>query len=150
MAEIESRLQGTSLSDLSDHTVGLIPPPPAPPMPVPVAPPPPPGPPPMPNLFSGATHYPFFIICSLLLNEDDRIGIKKYVDLSFSGTTSIAGVAGDNINGQFGSALPTSAVRKNVPKSANPLKSFNWSKLPDCKVRYLIYEFYQFSIHQIE
>merc|ERR1719361_2722014 len=102
LAEIESRLQGTSLSDLSDHTVGLVPPPPAPPMPVPVAPPPPPGPPPMPNLFSGST--------------------------------SIVGVTGDNVNGHFGSALPASAVRKNVPKSANPLKSFNWSKLPDCKV----------------
>ena len=68
LAEIESRLQGTSLADLSEHNVGLIPPPPAPPMPVPVAPPPPPGPPPMPNLFSGTTHYPFFITCFLLLN----------------------------------------------------------------------------------
>ena len=24
--------------------------------------------------------------------------------------------------------------KKNVPQSSNPLKSFNWSKLPDCKV----------------
>ena len=76
--------------------------------------------------------------------KDDCIRIHKYVDCSFLGTTSIVGVAGDSINGQFGSALPTSAVRKNVPKSANPLKSFNWSKLPDCKVRYLMYEFYYF------
>jgi dishevelled associated activator of morphogenesis len=29
-------------------------------------------------------------------------------------------------------AKPT---RKNVPQSSNPLKSFNWSKLPDCKVQ---------------
>ena len=36
--------------------------------------------------------------------------------------------------GQLGTSIPGSAVRKNVPKSANPLKSFNWSKLPDCKV----------------
>ena len=71
--------------------------------------------------------------------------MQKYVDFSFIGTTSIVGVTGDNINGQFGSALPTSAVRKNVPKSANPLKSFNWSKLPDCKVTYLISAFYLFS-----
>ena len=53
LAEVESRLQGSSLSNLSTHAVGVIPPPPAPPLPAPMAPPPPPGPPPMPNLFSG-------------------------------------------------------------------------------------------------
>jgi dishevelled associated activator of morphogenesis len=26
------------------------------------------------------------------------------------------------------------SIKKNVPQSSNPLKSFNWSKLPDCKV----------------
>ena len=50
LAEIESRLQGTSLSDLSRHGSGLIPPPPAPPPPM--APPPPP----VPNLFSGTVN----------------------------------------------------------------------------------------------
>ena len=51
------------------------------------------------------------------------------------GNTAIIGVAGvDMNNGQLGSGLPSSSVRKNVPKSTNPLKSFNWSKLPDCKV----------------
>lgn len=95
LAEIESRLQGSSLSSLSGDVVGFIPPPPAPPLPAPMAPPPPPGPPPMP------------------------------------GTTSMIG---DMNQGYPGSSLPSSAVRKNIPKSANPLKSFNWSKLPDCKV----------------
>ena len=28
-------------------------------------------------------------------------------------------------------ALP----KKNIPKSANPLKSFNWTKLPDVKIK---------------
>ena len=26
------------------------------------------------------------------------------------------------------------SIKKNVPQSSNPLKSFNWSKLPECKV----------------
>ena len=60
------------------------------------------------------------------------------------------GVGGDMNHGQNGSSLPSSAVRKNVPKSANPLKSFNWSKLPDCKVdffvtRYLILSYKHFN-----
>ena len=55
MAELESRLQGSGLSDTSGSTVGFIPPPPAPPLPAPMAPPPPPGPPPPPNLFAGTS-----------------------------------------------------------------------------------------------
>ena len=31
-----------------------------------------------------------------------------------------------------GTAKPV--IKRNVPQSSNPLKSFNWSKLPDCKV----------------
>ena len=57
LAEIESRLQGSSLSDYGGSSIGLIPPPPAPPLPVPMAPPPPP----MPNLFSGTIIIPFFL-----------------------------------------------------------------------------------------
>ena len=53
------------------------------------------------------------------------------------GSITMIGVGGDMNHGQNGSSLPSSAVRKNVPKSANPLKSFNWSKLPDCKVDFL-------------
>lgn len=29
----------------------------------------------------------------------------------------------------------TEAAKKNVPQPSNPLKSFNWSKLPDAKVQ---------------
>lgn len=29
----------------------------------------------------------------------------------------------------------TESIRKNVPQPSNPLKSFNWSKLPDAKVQ---------------
>ena len=29
-----------------------------------------------------------------------------------------------------------SSIKKNVPQSSNPLKSFNWSKLPECKVKF--------------
>ena len=42
--------------------------------------------------------------------------------------------------GQLGASMPSSSVRKNVPKSTNPLKSFNWSKLPDCKVSNFCYD----------
>ncbi|XP_059086529.1 disheveled-associated activator of morphogenesis 1-A-like isoform X3 [Tigriopus californicus] len=39
------------------------------------------------------------------------------------------------IGGGSLSLLPKVGVRKNIPQSSNPLKSFNWSKLPDCKVQ---------------
>lgn len=29
----------------------------------------------------------------------------------------------------------TESIKKNVPQPSNPLKSFNWSKLPDAKVQ---------------
>ena len=59
----------------------------------------------------------------------------------FSGNTAIIGVAGaDMSRGQLGASMPPSSVRKNVPKSTNPLKSFNWSKLPDCKVNNFFYD----------
>ena len=51
-----------------------------------------------------------------------------------TGSTYIIGVAGDVQQRYTGSSLPSTVIRKNVPKSSNPLKSFNWSKLPDCKV----------------
>lgn len=38
------------------------------------------------------------------------------------------------MTGINGSAKPV-VVKKNIPQSSNPLKSFNWSKLPDCKVQ---------------
>ena len=56
----------------------------------------------------------------------------KYIHCSILGSTSIIGVAGEVNRGH--TSLPSTTVRKNVPKSSNPLKSFNWSKLPDCKV----------------
>eukprot|EP00095_Tigriopus_kingsejongensis_P000197 snap_masked-scaffold41_size498431-processed-gene-1.12 protein:Tk00197 transcript:snap_masked-scaffold41_size498431-processed-gene-1.12-mRNA-1 annotation:"disheveled-associated activator of" len=34
----------------------------------------------------------------------------------------------------MGPIAPKVSIRRNIPQSSNPLKSFNWSKLPDCKV----------------
>jgi len=36
--------------------------------------------------------------------------------------------------GILGDKPAQTQVRKDIPRSSNPLKSFNWSKLPDCKV----------------
>lgn len=41
-----------------------------------------------------------------------------------------------SVNGLGATKQPMmTTVKKNVPQSSNPLKSFNWSKLPDCKVQ---------------
>ncbi len=32
------------------------------------------------------------------------------------------------------SSSSSTSVKKDIPRASNPLKSFNWSKLPDCKV----------------
>ena len=37
-------------------------------------------------------------------------------------------------------------IKKCVPQPSNPLKSFNWSKLPECKVNCNIYDISTISI----
>ena len=39
-----------------------------------------------------------------------------------------------------GQQVQKTSIKRNVPQSSNPLKSFNWSKLPECKVEGTIWK----------
>lgn len=52
--------------------------------------------------------------------------IKQFIFSAF--LTFFPGISAPALN-------RTESIKKNVPQPTNPLKSFNWSKLPDAKVQ---------------
>jgi Formin Homology 2 Domain len=112
-AESRFSVAASATSDLKLVTAAaatLLPPPPPPPM----APPPPrpPGPPPPPLM-----HTSSFAASSLSVYNGTNGG-------NFSSSSSLSETE-----------QLKQVIRKCVPQPSNPLKSFNWSKLPECKVQ---------------
>jgi dishevelled associated activator of morphogenesis len=97
----------SSVSTSDMKLVAGMPPPPPPPL----APPPPrpPGPPPPPSLSAAG-----------------------YSAAAYNGGNGYSAVANSSLSE---TEQLRQVIRKCVPQPSNPLKSFNWSKLPECKVQ---------------